>query len=84
MGFRVERVGLGCTAGSYLRLMDSCITQLKAQGRMYIYMYLYMYIYLERERGKHLAGAEAGGPRVARDGGRVERARRRPSIFLYL
>jgi len=35
VGFRVQ--GLGCgvcgtEAGSYLRLIDSCITQLKAQG----------------------------------------------------
>ena len=34
MEFRVDRVGrdLGSEAGSYLRLIDFCITQLKAQG----------------------------------------------------
>ena len=35
MGLRVKDEGIGVTdfvAGSYLRLIDSCITQLKAQG----------------------------------------------------
>ena len=32
LGFRVSEMCCGTEAGSYLRLIDSCITQLKAQG----------------------------------------------------